>query len=199
MEKRSMSKIISGNRFSWISRVLVGSLITTTLVHVQAAEQVVQNDTFALDFSGSILIGDFAAGEQGGARLTSPCDGDIVAIQIPWISIGAAPQTLEDSIHVFDGSTFPIPGTELLLLDAPLMTPGALNEFRFTDENNTIPISVPVTAGQQFYVTLQFGQATNIAGGSASIVRDTSGCTAGLNVLFASATWFDFCASASVS
>ncbi|NOX57561.1 MAG: hypothetical protein GXP29_01715, partial [Planctomycetes bacterium] len=189
-----MSKKNSGGRVFWIGRALATGLIIAITAPLQAAEQVVQNDVFALDFSGAIIIGDFVIGEQGGARLTSPCDGNIVAIQIPWISnSGATPQTLQDSIHVFDGASFPIPGTELLLLDAPLLTPGALNEFRFIDENNTIPINVPVTAGQQFYVTLQYGENTNIAGGDASIVRDTSGCTSGLNVLFASATWFDFC------
>ncbi len=161
---------------------------------LQAIEQVVRNDSVE-NFTTTVPIGDFVPGEQGGSRLTSPCNGSIVALQVLWVEPppGGNPQSLQDAIHVYNGATFPTPGAELLLLEGPLLTPNAVNEFRFTDEAGTVPIDVPVTAGQQFYVTLEFGEPTDVGGGSASIVRDTDGCQAGKNVLFFSGSWHDFC------
>lgn len=180
-------------RAGFLRSVLAIGFIAMLATPAIAAEVLVKNDIFDLDFSGSVLIGDFAIGDQAGVRLTSPCDGNIVAVQVPWISLSpATPQSLQEAIFVFDGPGFPTPGTELLFLEAPLLSPNAVNEFRFVDENNTIPISVPVSAGQQFYVTLEFGEPTDIVAGSASIVRDQAGCSANTNVIF-DAFWFDFC------
>ncbi|NNF44061.1 MAG: hypothetical protein HKO59_09265 [Phycisphaerales bacterium] len=161
--------------------------------HVMADEIVVRNDSFESGQS-AVIVGDFIAFEQAGARLTSPCDGDIVAVQVGWLDFfGTSDPTIEEAIHIYRGETFPTPGPEIVELFAPLMTPGALNEFRQIDDMGT-PLSVPVVEGQQFYVTLQFANPTDIAGGSASVFRDTDGCTSGSNVLFAiPGGWTDFC------
>lgn len=159
-----------------------------------AGEIVVKNDSFQ-NGGNAVVVGDFIPGEEAGARLTSPCDGAIVAVQIGWLAQNGAPgASLERFIHIYDGATFPSPGAELQLLEAPLLTPGFLNEFRYIDEDQLIPLNVPVTAGQQFYVTLEFDNPTDIANGSASVFRDPSGCTPGGNVLYAiPGGWFNFC------
>ena len=75
-----------------------------------AAEMTIQNDTLAAGGTGNIQAG-FVAGESAAAWLTSPCAGDIVAVQVFWRSvIGTAPQSIEDSITIFDEGIFPNPG-----------------------------------------------------------------------------------------
>jgi hypothetical protein len=158
------------------------------------AEVTVKNDSF-VEGGTAYLVGDFIPGEQAGARLTSPCNGTIVAVQVAWLegTPGHLP-SLERAIHIYAGSGFPTPGSELAYLDAPLLTPGFINEFRYLDEAGTIPIAVPVTAGQQFYVTLEFEEPTDVASGAPSVIRDISGCQAGKNVLFAiPGGWYNFC------
>ena len=74
------------------------------------------------------------------------------------------------------------------------MTPGYWNEFRYTDEAQTLPLEVPVSAGQQFYVCLEFYNPTDVGSGGPSVVRDINGCQAGRNVLFAiPGGWMNFC------
>jgi hypothetical protein len=162
-----------------------------------ADEIVVQNDSIE-DYGEVYIVGDFIAGEHAGVRLTSPCDGTIVAVQIIWLegTPGHLP-SLEEAIHIYDGSTFPTPGDELELLEGPVLTPGYINEFRYLDEAQTVPLEVPVTAGQQFYVTLEFANPTDVGNGGPSVVRDIDGCHAGSNVLYgnigAGWHWYDFC------
>lgn len=159
-----------------------------------AVEVTVKNDSYVE--GGSVyIVGNFVAGEQAGARLTSPCDGNIVAVQIAWLEGTPGHQpSVEDAIFIYDGSTFPTPGSELLRLDAPVLTPGYFNEFRYQDQSQTIPISIPVSAGQQFYVTLEFANPTDVGNGGPSIVRDIDGCQAGKNVLYAiPGGWMNFC------
>ncbi len=181
-------------RLGWgMSLVVAGLLLAGPVV---AEEVVIRNDGLN-DFGQGYVVGDFATGEHAGVRLTTPYNGNIVAIQILWLSAtGGAQQSIEDGIHIYaDGGAFPTPGTELVMLEGPVLTPGSLNEFRTIDENGT-PLSVPVTAGQSFFVTLQFYNATDIAHGSASIVRDLDGCQPQRNVLksaFPLNGWFDFC------
>jgi hypothetical protein len=56
-----------------------------------------------------------------------------------------------------------------------------------------MPLNVPVTNGQQFYVTLQFDNPTDVGGGGPSVVRDT-GCQASKNVIYAiPGGWFNSC------
>lgn len=168
------------------------SLTTASL----AAEVVVQNDN--IPPSGAItIVGDFVAGEEGGVVLKSPCDGNIVGIQILWLSgTPGAPQTLEEAIHIYtyQASTFPFPGPEKQLMEGPLLTPGFWNEFRYIDDAQTIPLNVRVNRDEKFIVTLQFYNPTNVLGGSASLCRDADGCTTNSNVLFAVGWgWSNFC------
>ena len=157
------------------------------------AEQVVQNDSIAAGGSGNIQAG-FAANESAAAWLTAPCSGNIVAVQVLWLSqLGNAGQTVEDSITIFDGGIFPTPGAQLEILQAPVMTDGGLNEFRFLDENNTIPLSVPVTAGQVFVVSFKF--FNTVQPGGASVVTDLDGCQANKNAINALGIgWISACA-----
>ena len=184
---------------SHASRLATATAVCAVLVLAGGAwgeEITVQNDSFESGGS-TYVVGDFVPGEQAGVRLTSPCDGSIVALQIGWLSYyGGTTPSIEEAIHVYDGSTFPAPGSELLLLEGPVLTDGALNEFRFLDENQTIPIDVPVSAGQQFYVTLEFANGTHIGDPtySASVFRDLDGCHSGKNVLYAiPGGWTNFC------
>lgn len=163
-----------------------------------AAEVVVRNDSVN-DFQLVGIIGDFVPGEKVAARLTAPCAGSIVAVQIVWLAGSpGAPQTLEEAITInADNGGSPVPGTELLLLEGPFMTPGFVNEFRYVDEANTIPIDVPVSQNQSFYVVFEFGTATDINNGSASVVRDLDGCQAQRNSVYGNIgvglQWYNFC------
>ncbi len=159
-----------------------------------ATEVTVKNDSI-VNNGQAVIVGDFAAHEIAAARLTSPCAGTIVAVQVLWLSgdPGAQP-TVEDAIYIWNGPNFPAPGTELAFLEGPALTPGYWNEFRYLDEAQTVPLAVPVTSGQQFYVGLQFYEGTDIMNGSASVVRDVNGCQAGKNSLFAiPGGWLNFC------
>ncbi len=159
-----------------------------------ATEITVRNDSFE-DGDSVVIVGNFISGEHAGARLTAPCDGAIVEIQIAWVEgTPGHDATVERAIHIFDGSTFPVPGEELALLEAPLMTPGFFNQFRYLDQGQTVPLNVPVTAGQQFYVTLEFENPTDVGNGGPSVVRDVDGCQPGRNVLYAiPGGWMSFC------
>ena len=178
-------------RLSWL-----GVAVLAVALPALGEEITVQNDSFTSGGS-AVIVGDFVVGEQAGVRLTSPCNGSIVAVQIGWLSyFGGTGYSLEEAIHIYDGSTFPTPGTELETLEGPALTDGALNEFRYLDDQGAIPLNVPVTAGQQFYVTLEFANDTHVGSPnySASVFRDVSGCQAGKNVLYAiPGGWFNFC------
>lgn len=169
-------------------------IVLISALPARAAETVVKNDSI-VDDGQAVIVGNFIVGERAGARLTAPCNGTIVAVQILWLEGTAGHgQTLENWIYVYEGSTFPTPGSVLAALEGPVMTPGVWNEFRYLDEANTIPLSVPVTNGQQFYVALEFGEDTDVGNGGPSVVRDTSGCQAGKNVLYAiPGGWMNFC------
>ena len=161
-----------------------------------AAEIVVKNDSF-VDGGAAVIVGDFVPGEQAAARLTSPCDGTIVAVQVAWLE--GTPghlQDIERSIFIYDGTTFPEPDTfnPLATLVAPLMTPGYINEFRYLDEAQTLPLNVPIAEGQLFYVSLEFENPTDVDNGSPSVIRDINGCQTGKNALYAvPGGWFNFC------
>jgi len=164
---------------------------------VRAAEVVVQVDSLAAGQQGAIQVG-FAAGESAAVWLNSPCDGSIVAVQVFWRSLfGGEPQTAEDSITIFNGGTFPFPGGPLELLEAPLLTDGVLNEYRYLDKQQTIPIDVPVARDQVFVVSFKFFNDPGVFG--PSIVTDTNGCQSGKNAIDAIGPgWINAC-SAGVS
>jgi hypothetical protein len=162
---------------------------------VVASEVVVKNDAIT-EGGQAYIVGEFAAGEIAAVRLTSPCNGTIVAVQILWLegSPGHGP-ILHDAVYIWDGPNFPVPSTVLAFLEAPLLTPGFMNEFRYLDEANSIPISVPVTTGQQFYLGLKFYEPTDVLHGGPSVVRDLNGCQTGKNALYAipPSSWFNSC------
>jgi len=165
-----------------------------TLVAPAAAEEVtVQNDSASGGGMVAIQAG-FIAHEQAAAWLTSPCDGSIVAVQILWLSqSGQAPPSLEEAIRIRQAGTFPVPGPVLALLEAPVMTDGFLNEFRYLDEAQTIPIDVPVSAGQTFVVAFEFANTPGLDG--ASVCTDVDGCQTGRNSIYAiPGGWLNACA-----
>ncbi len=159
---------------------------------VLAEEVTVQNDRLVEGGTGAIQ-GGFIAGESAAAWLTAPCDGSIVAVQVFWRSLlGSAPPSIEDSITVFAAGTFPTPGEVLLnspnpqpvILELPVMTDGVLNEFRFLDENQTIPLNVPILTGEVFVVSFKFAISPRPVLGP-SVVTDTNGCQNLKNAIFA--------------
>ena len=168
---------------------IVGCIAPT----VHAAEVVVQNDSLAGGASGTIQVG-FVAGESAASWLTSPCDGDIVAVQVFWRSAtGTEPLSIEDSISIFAAGSFPSPGSLLTSIVGPVMTDSVLNEFRYLDENLTIPLNVPVTDGQIFVVSFKFLENPNQLVGP-SLVNDTDGCQNGKNTIDAQGLgWVSSC------
>lgn len=127
------------------------------------------NDGQAVTFG---LQAWFNGNEEVNVWLTSPCDGNIVGIQILWASPGRdQAQFLEQSITIFDtvdsqGNpvSWPDRGTvELIhsnlstgpaIITSPALTDGILNEFPeiVTGES----LRVPVTNGQVFIVSFNF-------------------------------------------
>lgn len=172
------------------------ALATAVAGLAPAQQTTVQNDSY-VEGGGLVAVGDFAVGERAASWLTSPCDGRIVALQVLWASaFGGSPPSVEDNISVFAAGTFPNPGAELLKIEGPQLTDGFVNEFRFVDENQTVPVRVPVLQGQTFVVSLQFSTATNVGAGSGSVVRDTDNIQPNRNAIFAilgpgSAFWFN--------
>ncbi|MBU0617587.1 MAG: hypothetical protein KKI02_07710 [Planctomycetes bacterium] len=176
-------------------RLLNLTIVVLALPIAALGEEVtVQTDSFVTGGS-AVIVGNFVPGEHAGVRLTSPCDGAIVAVQIGWLSeSGDTGQGFERAIHIYEGSTFPTPGTELLVLEGPVLTDGALNQFRYLDDQGTVPINIPISMGEQFYVTLEFENPTDILNGTPSVFRDLDGCHAQGNVLYAiPGGWTDFC------
>ena len=170
----------------------IGALVVAASA-AHAAEVTVQNDSLSAGDDGIIQAG-FVAGESAASWLTSPCDGTIVAVQVFWRSLfGTTGQTLQDSVTIFNGGAFPTPGAVLTLIEGPVMTDSVINEFRFLDENNTIPLSVPVTNGQTFVVSFRFFETPNPVLGP-SVVIDIDGCQAGKNTIDASGLgWISSC------
>ncbi len=161
---------------------------------ILADEVSVQNDSL-VDGGTVAICPCFAAGEEAAVWLTSPCDGNIVAIQIFWRSLsGASAQSLQDEIIVYEAGNFPNPGAVKDSFSGPVLTDGGLNEYRYKDENQTIPISIPVTAGEEFVVSLKFLTSNHTDPTLPSIVSD-SGCQGGKNTVKVNgSTWTNSCA-----
>jgi len=157
------------------------ALIGLSAVSVLGDEIVVQNDSLTAGDDATICP-CFVGGEEAAVWLTSPCDGAITGFQIFWRSqLGGAQASLEDSIIVYEGGAFPNVGSVKSELLGPALLDGGLNEFRFTDENQTIPINIPVTAGEEFVVSLKFFNSSSIF--LPSILFDDSGITPGKNTV----------------
>jgi hypothetical protein len=182
-------------RLNKLTMLCAGSMLSMAAVSTTLGDEItVQNDS--LVNGGTVAICPcFAAGEEAAVWLTSPCDGNIVAIQIFWKSlIGGAQVSLEDSIIVYEGGSFPNPGAVKDSFDGPVLADGGLNEFRFADENQTIPIMVPVSAGEEFAISLRFGNTNFTDQLLPSIVADTSGCQNGKNAVKVNGTtWSNAC------
>ena len=171
------------------------------LPSAQAAETTVKNDS-ATDGSLTTVCPCFVPGEQTAAWLTSPCDGNIVGIQVFWKStFGGAPDSTELSLGLFGAGTFPTPGAALAndvggpaVIAGPMLTDGIYNEYRFLTDGTT-PISVPVTAGQTFVASLEYVNSN--AGGPPTVpstVFDHDGCQPGKNAAFTvPGGWADAC------
>ena len=173
-------------------------------VNATGAEIDVQNDSL-IDGNNGTPCACFVPGEQVAAWLDSPCDGEIVAVQIHWASVfGGAPTVTEQGIHIYDGSSFPTHAETLLqnagavpaTIPGPSLVDGQLNEFRFLDPpTNAVPLSVSVSAGETFIVALEV--LNQNAGGSPlipSTVYDLDGCQTGRNGVKAlPGGWTDAC------
>ena len=171
--------------------VLLCAVLSCSAAH--AVEQTMQNDSITSSSNAAIVYG-FAAGEAAAAWLTSPCAGDIRAVQIFWRSPNAdQPIVIQDAIEIFRAGTFPTPGALVTTIGGPVLTDGVFNEYRYLDENNTIPLIVPVTQGERIVVSLSFAEPPDVGG--ASVLRDTNGNQSGKNALYAdiggSFVWFN--------
>lgn len=176
-----------------VALVLVACLLADAGGVAAAAEVVVKNDSLVDGGTVAVQAG-FVANERAAAWLTSPCNGRIVAVQVFWQSAsGGTPPSVEHSITIYANGTFPNPGAVLATLEAPLMTDGFMNEFRYLDEAGTVPIDIPVTAGQRFVVSFQFDNTPGLSG--ASVCTDVNGCQAQKNGLYAipPGSWFNSC------
>ncbi len=167
--------------------------LTAIAVPAYAVETLLKNDSLTEFSNGSIQSG-FVANEMGAAWLESPCDGDLIAVQIFWRSLngGTAP-IIQQGISISAAGTFPEPGVELETIVGPVLNDGVFNEYRFLDENNVIPLMVPVTQGTSYVVAFQFESTPT--SNDASLVTDDDGCQTGKNSIFAIPPnqWFDSC------
>lgn len=148
-----------------------------------AAEVTVKNDSL-VNFSSAIIEAGFVPGEKGASWLTSPCAGNIVAVQVFWLSLsGGSGQVLGGSIDIYRAGTFPNPGALAQQINGPVLTDGVLNEYRYLDDNSTVPLIVPVAASETFVVAYRFDQAP--PGSGPSLVVDADGIQAGRNAIYA--------------
>lgn len=177
--RRSTGTFLGCSRAVSLATVAMFSLIDSA----SAQETVVKNDS-VVDGSTAAIQAGFDEGETAAVWLTSPCAGRIVAVQVFWRSfVGGALPTLEDNITIYSQGTFPNPGPIIhAFLEGPVMTDGVLNEFRYLDELNTIPLDVPVSQGEVFIVALKFGSNPSPFNGP-SVVTDSNGCQPGKNAI----------------
>lgn len=151
--------------------------------NASAVEMTVQNDSLT-NFGSAIIESGFVHGEKGASWLTSPCDGNIVAVQIFWLSATAATgQVLGDSINIYRSGTFPTPGALAQQIDGPLLTDGAINEYRYLDDNSTVPLVVPVSNNETFVVAYTFSDDPPTSGPSLAV--DSDGIHTGRNAIYA--------------
>ncbi len=161
---------------------------------VGAVEQTVQNDSLGNGDTGVLVYG-FAANEAAASWLTSPCAGTLRAVQVFWRSpSGTQAQEIHDSVTVYRAGTFPNPGAMAAEIAGPVLSDGVLNEWRYLDENNTIPLAVSLAANERFVVSFAFFDPP-ITNSSPTVVRDTNGIQSGRNALLAdiggTLMWFD--------
>lgn len=148
-----------------------------------ATEMTVKNDSLT-DFGTAVIVGGFVPGEKAASWLTSPCNGNLRAVQMFWRSAsGTSGETIQFAIEISRNGSFPTPGALAAEIGGPVLTDGVLNEFRYLDENQAVPLIVPVTSGEVFVVALVIDGAIGTA--DPSVVRDTDGNQIGRNALYA--------------
>ena len=186
--------------------VLAAAAVTAVLCSSAAwaqTEIVVKNDSLpdVLPPTG-VNVGFqiyFNTNEEVNVWLTAPCTGTIVAIDILWmcqLPQGPAP-SVENAITLFQPGTYPArsntplnnqvptPTTPADLVGPVFQTGNGMYEFRFLDQNNTVPLSVPVTMGQTFVVSFEFGEDHAAAGATdPTIPIDTNGTVLNHNGIF---------------
>jgi uncharacterized repeat protein (TIGR01451 family) len=151
----------------------------------RSTEVTVQNDSLVNNSTG-VLEAGFLSGEKAGAWLTSPCAGNIVAAQVLWFSAtGTTAPVIEGSIDIYRSGTFPNPGALAQSIGGPILTDGVINEYRYLDENNTIPLSVAVNQNETFILAFTFADDVPDASGP-SVVRDSNGIQPNRNAIYAS-------------
>lgn len=162
---------------------LLGAVLATCMSSAAAVEVTVKNDSLT-DFATGIVQAGFVTGERAASWLTSPCAGNLVAAQIFWRSqSGISGKVLGDSITIHRAGTFPTPGEVVQQIFGPLLTDGVVNEYRYLDENNTIPLVVPVTQGETVIVSFTFAETLGATG--PSVVNDTDGIQPSRNAIYA--------------
>ncbi len=159
-----------------------------------AAEVTLQNDSL-VEFSQAVIVTGFLAGGGAGSWLTSPCNGNLVAAQVFWRSqSGTSGQTIHQAIDIYRSGTFPDPGALAATIGGPVLNDGVINEWRFLDENQVIPLNVPVVQDETVVVALIFDGAPPAPAGP-SVVRDVDGIQAQRNTIFTNFgtgfAWFD--------
>lgn len=109
---------------------------------------------------------------------------EVLGVNIYWGStFGGNPSSLEQAIHVYQGS-LPNPGTPVYSLPGPTLLDGQMNNFNL----GVIPIaSGPIT------ITLEVLNQSSGQTFASSVVDDANGCTMGQNVVFTSGSWSDAC------
>jgi len=164
-------------------RAVIGAVAMAMAAAASAAEVTVKNDSLT-DLSAGVIQAGFVAGEKAASWLTSPCTGNIVGVQVFWRSLsGGAAFVIGDAIDIHRAGSFPTPGELALSVLGPVMTDGVLNEFRYLDENNTIPISVPVAQNETFVVAYTFSENPPAVG--PSVVNDSDGIQPNRNAIYA--------------
>jgi uncharacterized repeat protein (TIGR01451 family) len=174
------------------STILLGLVLATT--GASANEVTLKNDSLT-NFANAAIVWGFVSGEMAASWLTSPCDGNLVAAQIFWRSqSGTEANVIGNAIYIHRSGTFPTPGALAQTIGGPVLQDNAMNEWRYLDENNTLPVSVPVTNGETVVVAFEFADPPQPPG--PSVVRDTDGNTSGRNAIYADLgggtfTWLD--------
>jgi hypothetical protein len=172
--------------------IALAAIATLTAGQVSAAEMTLKNDSLT-DLGTAIIEAGFVAGEKGASWLTSPCDGNIRAVQIFWLSAtGGTGQVPGGSIQVYRSGTFPTPGALAQTISGPVLSDGVINEYRYLDENSTVPLIVPVVANETFVVAYTF--LNDPPGSGPSLAVDNNGIQTGRNAIYAnlagSFLWF---------
>ncbi len=161
-------------------------LVWLAAARATAQIAVVQNDS-VIDFGAAVIQAGFAADERGASWLTSPCDGDLIAVRLLWLDFaGSGSQTLGQAVTISSEGTFPAPGPMLAELVGPVMTEGFFNEFVLTP-------AIPIGQDETFVVDFKFLTSPPPLG--PSLVTDADGCQASRNGVFAipPSSWLDLC------